>query len=288
MAAIASPHATLADARRLLDDVEALGVTPPAALTNLLAGIDLLAATPTPDTPGSAIVDAAANGELTEKALAELVADAAQAAAQADYRAQLARNAAPMLLKRFVAELADGAADEIIAGLQDDLQSAVGVIDQALKEVDLSLSSDAFISTATPEQLGAYQCLPGAVAAIDRIASVVVRFGIRPTAQFPLLGELPTLLGANYLTDEALFLTSVEPTQASGLIHARRADWRTSPWLRLRPLKINTLAEAAERLRNWCADAWAADYATHGQRGRLTEDGFKPEVRVNPYSLQEA
>ena len=87
---------------------------------------------------------------------------------------------------------------------------------------------------------------------------------------------------------EALWATAnLDVWRASEIIRARMADWKTSPWLRL-PLKLNSVAEAAERLRVFAEAEWDAANAHRAGSGRLTANGFVPEVRVNPFAKSEA
>jgi hypothetical protein len=127
--------------------------------------------------------------------------------------------------------------------------------------------------------------MPGLIAKVDQIAALVANFGVH--GNFAQLDQ-PTSGLHNYirgLRDESLLLTSFDPWRASEVISARRADWRTSPWVRL-PLQLNSLPEARERYRAVCEAAWAAAESQRAGRGTLSADGgFVPERRINPFAL---
>jgi hypothetical protein len=154
--------------------------------------------------------------------------------------------------------------------------------------VDISWSLDRLVAEGGPDELAAWQQLPALIAKLDRFAALVASFG--PGGDFALCdppdgGVHNHMLG---LRSEALWLTDGDVWQASDAFIARIADWRTSPFLRMNPT-LNSVAEAKERYRAVCEDAFNAMHASRGETGRLTANGYVPDAKPkNPYTLSEA
>ena len=71
-------------------------------------------------------------------------------------------------------------------------------------------------------------------------------------------------------------------------VESQDPSWRSSPWLRM-SLRLNTVAEARERLRAPCESAFDAMQLSRGVRGRVTDDGWKVDPkRVNPFAPTDA
>ena len=187
-------------------------------------------------------------------------------------------------MKRFASEVRDGG-DAILDSIRPQVVDVAGKLGELCSIVDINWTPDQLVASGTSEQLSAWQQIPPLVARVDKFAALVAGFGRRGT--FPLLDE-PQFGVHNELTglrDEALWLADGDPWQASGVINARRADWRSSPWVRL-PLKLHSVDEARERLRALCESAFDAIEMSRGVRGRTTDDGWKQDPkRANPYSL---
>jgi hypothetical protein len=275
----------ITDARRLVDDATALGVVPPEQLTRLLELVSAVKGVPAVADPAAALVEAAAAGKAAAQDLSRLVAAAAKAELEGEYLRRLQVSVAQHALRRFEQELRDGAADVLLDGLRPRLDEAANAIGDALTAIDPSWTADYIAKEATPDQTAAWRKMPGLIAKVDQIAALVANFGVH--GNFAQLDQ-PTSGLHNYirgLRDESLLLTSFDPWRASEVISARRADWRTSPWVRL-PLQLNSLPEARERYRAVCEAAWAAAESQRAGRGTLSADGgFVPERRINPFAL---
>jgi hypothetical protein len=270
-------------ARRLRADTIDLTGTFPVTLDNLLALIDDVKAVPAPSDPAAGLVDAAIAGKSQD--LKKLVADAARAESEASYWQRLRGSVEKVATRRFQRELRDGAADAIIASLRPRFDETAQRIRELRDVVDISWTPEQLVAEGTPEQLSAYKALPPLVAQIDRIVALVAGFGRH--GSYPVLDEPGGLVSNEVagLRDEALFATSADVWQASQVIRARLADWRSSPWLRI-PLQLNSVDDARERLRAASEAAWDAIEASRGQRGRMTTDGWVQDPkRPNPFSL---
>ena len=247
---------SFADARQLVADVESLGGKAPKTLHNLLDAHAALTAPPAPASdPLATILDAATDGTLSAKKLAELIDASAQSRAAETFRGDLARRAAGELVRRFGVELLNGAADEILDSLRPAFEQAAATIDEALQLVDLSQPYEEFVNSADPDQLAAYQRLRPAAATIDQIVSLATRFGPR-SLSWPLI--VSPVEGGIYdafvpVEDRALFV--VPP---GGSIGSWSNMWRsynpggmgmrTSPWM-TGGLRLNSVSEAREHVR---------------------------------------
>ena len=241
---------------------------------------------PAAPSPAAALIDSALAGKASTAAdLAKLVAAAAKAESEAEYWRRLQGAIARDAMKRFLVELRDGI-EAILSSLRPALQETAAHIAAAAAVVDIAWTAERSVAHGTPEQLAAWQQLPPPVSRVDRIAEFVGQFGRR--------GSLPLLDGPGDpgvelrgLKDEALFLTDGHPWRASDAIRARRADWRTSPWLWFSPM-LNSLADARERLRVLAEAEFDAFEASRAERGRRTENGYVPDPkRRNPFSVGE-
>jgi hypothetical protein len=109
-----------------------------------------------------------------------------------------------------------------------------------------------------------------------------------PGGTFAVLEEPGHMVQLRGLRVEALWITDLDPGRASEIIRASVADWNTSFLLRLN-LKLNSAAEAAERLREFAEAEWQAIENSRGERGSLTADGYKADAkRPNPFARPEA
>jgi hypothetical protein len=274
------------DARRLQDAVTELGGEFPAPLTGLLDLVGTIKTLPPAPDPTAVLIEDALAGRTVE--LSKLIASAAKAENEAGYAQRLRTTVERDSMRRFVAEIRSGGADAILDSVRPKFEATAKRIAALRDIVDPSWSTDTLVAQCDPDQLGAYREYPSLVAVIDRFASLVAqlgRNGIFAVLEQPGHGAHNELVG---LRDEALFLTDSDPFQASGVINARRADWRTSPWLRV-SLRLNTIDAVRERLRALAESAFDAIEMSRGQRGSLTADGYKPDPkRSNPFALTEA
>jgi len=97
---------------------------------------------------------------------------------------------------------------------------------------------------------------------------------------------LPNIIDHRGLVDEALMCTGAPLMRAGALFQRRTADLKTVPWLHL-PARLNTIAEARERLRVWAEAEWNTLNNTPG-RGHFEGSEFVPEIRENPFAKQGA
>jgi hypothetical protein len=292
---ITSPYAPhLADARALQKDVEAAGGAMPARLVNLLDAAELLRAAPSRPNPADAIMAAAVAGELTAKKLDTLARDAALVHTTDQYRADLHARASTLIAKRFAAELADGGADEVLDGLRGEFDAAAQVIEDGVTSINLSQDYAAFIETATPEQLAAYQQLKAAVATVDRIVAIPVKyFGLQSITGFGTI-QRPSVDGVGQLGDTVIF-TSPPGSNIAAESHRHleftmrgtQQGMRFSVWLR-GGLRLNTVAEARELVRAW-AEVKFDNSLTAGLVGRLANPYTPPEAlgEVEIFPLDE-
>jgi hypothetical protein len=279
---------SIPEARRLRDDVVALGGSFPAALSNLLDLVDTVRNAPAVPNPVGDLIAAAVDGKANTPAeISKLITAGAKAEGEAQYFKRLQQDIERDSLKRFAIELR-ASGDAILDGVRPKFVETAEAIAAATEIVDPSWSTERLVAEGDSDQLGAYRRLPELVAVVDKFAAFVAGFGRRGT--FPLLDEPQHLVHTELvgLRDEALFLAAGDPWQASELVNARRADWRNSPWLRM-SLRLNTVAEARERLRALCESAFDAMQLSRGVRGRVTDDGWKVDPkRLNPFAPTEA
>jgi hypothetical protein len=279
---------TIAEARQLVFTVKQLGGAAPAALTNLIDLTESVKNVPVSQDPVGALVDAAVRGKASTAAeLTKLVAEAARAEAESDYWRRLQSGIARDASKRFAAELQAGCADAIIDSLRPGFDDVAQQIADATAVVDYQWSTERLVDDGDLEQLSAYRLLPGLVARADRIVALVSIFG--PRGSLAILPEPGHMVQLRGLRDEALFVTAdFDPWRASEIIRTRMADWRTSPWLRL-PLVLNSVAVAAERLREFAFGEWQAIEDSRGVRGRMTDGGHVVDAkRPNPFAPTQA
>jgi hypothetical protein len=259
------------DARRLLSEFEAVSqAAAPVRLRNLIDAYELLIKPPPADDPLDVILADATAGGLDADRLAELVAEAARSKSTDEYRKQIAQRAAGTVLQRFSRELLAGGADELIDTVRPAFDTAAAAIDQALQAVDVSQDPAEFIETADPDALTAYQSLRGAVQVVETIVTLVVRsFGVR-SITFPLIVRPVEGVDEFNLDDVAIWTSTpdhaLSATRAlrehsdavasQRSINPQQMGMRTSRFMR-GGLRLNTLAEAHEVVRQWAETSWA-------------------------------
>src|SRR5690242_3495513 len=118
------PYTSISDAANLISAVEALDVTVPKRLKNLIAAHETLSARPSAPDPAAAILDAAEAGGLTEAKIAKMCSDAVAASAITEFRTSLAQKASRKFLQRIYNGLQEGDGDLIIGGLRPAFDAA--------------------------------------------------------------------------------------------------------------------------------------------------------------------
>ena len=169
--------------------------------------------------------------------------------------------------------------------MRPEFDRAAKAIADAQQIVDINTDHQTLVETATPAELDAWRSIRPAIAKLDAVGAIAREFGPR-AGRFGVL-DMPGLVEPASINDEALFCSDVEPVQASRVFAARRADPMSSPWLRTAP-RLQSVADAKERFRAWCDGEWQHLNGNYQGRGRLTDEGFVPEVRTNPYAAVEA
>jgi hypothetical protein len=279
-------NATIASCRALVGDVEKAGGTVPDSLQNLMAGFDDISGqiTQPRSDPVKQILDAYAAGKPEQAA--KLITAAAQIEHDAEYRTGLRQRAAVLFVERFHLQLCEGAADEILDSLRPQFDAAAQTLEAASTVVDINANPAHLAETGTAEQLEAWRSIRPAVAKLDAISMIASGFGPR-SGTFGVLDQ-PPLIDPIDLVDEALMCTDSDIVQAGKAFRARRAEINTCPWLRISP-KLNTIAEAKERLRGWAEVEWNLLNPHNPNRGVIGEEGkIIPEIRRNPYAKAQA
>jgi hypothetical protein len=77
----------------------------------------------------------------------------------------------------FCQRLEDGGGDEVLSLLRKSFDASASILRRALATVDIPNDPQAFIETASPAQLTAWQSVKPAVARLDRVAAVARIFG---------------------------------------------------------------------------------------------------------------
>jgi hypothetical protein len=278
---------SLSDCRALAVSVTSAGGTVPAPLQHLLSAAELLMAPGATGAPIRPIVDAALRGELDEKKLDKLIADAAHQVAIANYRKDLRQIAEPVLVEQVHRELENGAADSILDSLRDRFTEHATQISAARDLIPPESDLAAWLSTARPDAVEAWQQLPGHLGVLDRIGRIAASFGARPTAHFPLFVE-QGFTENRLVSDVALFCANGNDLAADSAPFLRLGPTghRASPWFAV-PLRLNSTTQAAERYRQWCESEWDKTHYTRtvqhqkpdGSVGEFTlRNPFKPKV----------
>lgn len=280
-------HIGVRHAKALLAAVTDCGAEPPKALTDLVTAFDSLAAVQATSDPMNDLVSAVAAGNVDGPKLDKLLAEAAMAKQILELRVSLKQRVELPLMKQFGARLNDGAADEIIASLAPQFDKAAAGLAKCAEVVPATVDAEDYLRSVDDAGRKAWQAIDGHVAVLTRIGSAVSQFGPLSTT-FPLI-EKPT--NFPFLADNrALMCVSPEmdlmlSCQAFTSINGPH---RHSPWFKLASvLKLNTIAEARERVRATAESAWDAVGMGQG-RGILDPDkGFIPTSYANPHKLPE-
>lgn len=277
----------------LLHALDGLGVKPPKSLQGLAAGFELLGPTisAAATDPASAIVDAALAGTLSQKQLDDLLSKAAAQVQVNLYRQEFRLRADRNFGQRFHEILKFGAADAILDSLRPQFDTIAEQLNNTLHYVDLNNTPHRLLNvTATPEEQSAWAKLPELVRQIDRIGAVAAVFA--PRGDLPVIDDLSARDGLlhntfNWYDDRALMCCPAEIiVSASNAFRSANPTWQTSPWLRV-TLKLATIAEAQETFRVLAEQDFDVRASLRSGNGTLTENGFVPDVVVNPHKRAE-
>ncbi|RFZ49347.1 hypothetical protein MSS2_04244 [Mycobacterium marinum] len=289
--AISYAHLGVRHARALLNDITACGVEPPTVLTELVAAFDdLQLAATSKDHPTTELVNAVAGGKLRGAALDKQIAAAAAATQVQEFRRNLQARVEPAVVRHLIKALDEGgAADAIIDSLRQPFDKAVTALRECAELVDFGANPEQFLAGATSEQIQAWQAIDEHVATLTRISSAVTHFGPQSTT-FPLM-ELPGTVGSDvaFINNNGTLCVDPEYGIARGSeLFQNHGTHRNSPWFKgASVLKLNTIAEAREKIRAWAESAWAGITINQG-RGRIDpEHAFIPEPVANPFALTE-
>ncbi|MGV0778737.1 hypothetical protein [Mycolicibacterium elephantis] len=286
---------TRTDARVLNRAVTAAGGKLPDTLANLLAAADEIhAASNKPATdPLAGLADAAAAGKATANKIRATFDQAGTQAAQAAQAQRTQREAENAVMSRFRRELVNGGADQILDSLRPVFDEHIAAIRAIAADINVaSHTPESFLNIATPETLPLWQSIGTHVEALDRIAAVTDLFSHtgearvipRPDGGPHLIGSLNAFQGRSiYCISDQLDLGHAHDIWRTNGPHRRSA------WFKLYSVaQLRTVAEATERLRDWCEVSWDAFENARPARhtsvnGELVQDPPRP----NPFRVEE-
>lgn len=256
---------SLFDAERLVAAIQELGGTIPVSLVNILTTADMLNAHSVSSAdPATAIVKSGAAGNLSEKKLGALLAEAAQAQMVGDYIGNLrASRIEPLLAREFGAALRNGAANDIIGSLRQQWEPAADFIGRARSVISAESSTEHFLQSADAgsDAIELWQGLNARLDVVRKISLIVAEFSPR-SRTWPMFKEYPA--ADNHLIESvAVMCTNGYLPQDSA--EFRRPDphgHKSSPYYRLQ-LKLHSISEAQSRYATWCAGEWDR---LHGDR----------------------
>jgi hypothetical protein len=210
---------SLAQARNLLNAVEALGVQPPQSLTGILDLNDALwAALRTQAAADTGLVNAYRSGALTAATAPEMLQEIASRASIAEAAGNLVRGLDPVLSTEFAATLKGKGGNDLIHALRPVFDTARDGILHAGQWFNRDSTAEQALALNNLEASAAWHALPEHGRTLDRIYNIVhlsVRdFGLlnerayddmrQPIAAFILDGEhganldaAPQLLGGS-------------------------------------------------------------------------------------------
>jgi hypothetical protein len=184
--------------------------------------------------------------------------------------------------------LQTGAADSILDSLRPVFNEHVEAIEEARDLIPAETDLKQWLATAKPAAITAWQGLSAHLDIVDRVGRFAANFGARPTARFPLLIEFAG--GDTFrISDVALFCVNGPSLAADSAPFLRLGptEHRASPWFRVSPLRLNSVAQAAERYQRWCESEWDRTHA--GSVGSwVDEKGEAHELPrpKNPYATK--
>ena len=278
---------SLFDAERLVAAVQELGGHVPVTLTNILTVRDMLNNQSVSSDPAMAIVKAAVAGNLSEKKLTAMLAEAAQAQMVGSYTGDLrASRIEPLLAREFGTALKNGSADDLIGGLRPQWDTAVEFINRARSVISAESSTEHFLQSADAgsDAIELWQGLNERLAVVKQIALVVAQFGPRSRtwsvfkeyagADNHLIEDVAVMCTGGWLTQDSAELRKPDP-------HGHKS----SPYFRLQ-LQLHSVEAAQARYANWCASEWDrlhADRDLGGWIDQETGEMHKHPVPKNPF-----
>ncbi len=230
-------------------------------------------------------MDAALAGELDEKRLNALLLDYATVTAANNHRDELRQRSEKLFTEQFHRSLRGGCAEEILSSLRPHFEQAAEQIATARDLIPADTPAEAFLRTAKPNAVEAWQQLDGHLGTVSSIGRVATSFG--PRGDFPVFDEYALSEGFK-VSDTAIFCTSGPLEYDSAIFLRGTGIHRASPWFKV-SLKLNAVAEARARYREWCADEW--DLLNSGSPGSVVgEDGKVRELPrpKNPFKAKES
>ena len=221
---------------------------------------------------------AAVAGQLDEKRLAELVAEAAHAQLVNTYRGELRTRSERLFVNAFHAALVkDGAADQLLDSLRDRFQEVAEAITEARTLIPTNQPAEAFLRTAETDAVTFWPQLDGHIATLDAIGRIPAQFGCR-TGNFPQFEAFA--LGDGFrLEGRAIFCANGPNEQADSAAFRGTGTHRASPWFRM-PLRLNTVAQAVECYRVWAEASWDASHPNRVVQHQT------PDGKVGEFTLQ--
>jgi hypothetical protein len=277
---------SLADAQRLLDAIQKLGLRPPQQLSAVITAREKLAESPSIPNPTKQLVAAALDGEDVDKILEQ----AAIARLVAEERKSLPRVEGE-LLNEFGRRLDNSGADDVLSLIRPRFDQAANTLRTAQATIDVSADPATFLNTATGKQLAAYQSIAPAIRELDAVAAVARQLG--PGGPFPVVADpraIDNSISCPWLHDVAVMCCGGELLQSCAEFQKPSpvGDVRSSPWLRVDPV-LHTVATAGERVRSWSAREWSAQEAQRPRGGRLINGVVIDDPpRRNPFKCEEA
>jgi hypothetical protein len=288
---ISHAHVGVRHARTLLADITQCGVQPPKVLTDLVDAFDDLAKASAASDPTADLVKAVTAGQLRGKELDKQIALAATAIQVQEFRSGLQVRVEPAVMRQFFEALDEGgAADAVIDSLRPQFDETAAKLAQCAELVNPGADPETFLTSATSEQIQSWQAIDEHVATLTKIGSAVAQFGPHSTS-FPLC-EGPPVAGAGtgFMNSVGVMCVDAQWGLVRGCeLFMKHGNHRNSPWFRgASVLKLNTIAEAREKIRAWAESSWDGLNLNQG-RGRMDpEHGFVAEPIRNPFKLAEA
>ena len=192
---------SIVDCERFCEAIEKAGGCTPLPLAQLLSITELLMAPGAASDPLGPVLDAAMAGQLDQRKLDKMLADAATQTQIDSYKQDLRPHAERAIVRRFHRVLRDGAADDVLSSMRDGFTEHARAIARTRAVINPDSELEHVIACAQPgdDTIALWQQLPVHLAAVAKVGAVAAQFGVRPTAQFSLIAEHP---GDNHRTDD--------------------------------------------------------------------------------------
>ncbi|MEW5808566.1 MAG: hypothetical protein AB1925_03855 [Actinomycetota bacterium] len=275
-------------AQALLREIAQFGIEPPEALTSIIGAHEELAKVTAARDPMADLVKAIAAGSLRGDELEKQVDRAADELHRRQFRADLRAHVEPAIVRQFVNAVDEGGgADEIIDSLRPAFGTAAAKLIECAELVDANADPEVFLASASAEQIKAWQAIDEHVATLTKVSTIASHFGPHSTS-FPLL-EIPANVGnLGFINNNGVMCVDAKYglDQACRLFQ-NHGNHRNSPWFRgASVLRLNTIAEAREKIRAWAEASWDSLNSSQG-RGRIVDGQFIPEPLRNPYAVAQ-